>query len=297
MSLIESALEKLRRAGDSTAVALPTAPPVRVPSGAVGSKPTVLPPAPDYVHRQIVIDTKALRNAGYLPDEGLERRFADHYRQIKRPLIEKALTGAADARTIMVSSALPGDGKTFTSINLAMSIARERDISILLLDADAPRAQVSQVFGLRGERGLLDALRDDSVEAESLILGTDVPGLEILPAGRFVDSATELFASARMDQIIARIAARNPRRLVLLDSAPLLVSSEARALLRVPGQVVLVARTDATPRHALRDAVNLVDKNKLQGVILNYSPFHASGGYYYGYTEYSEGAGSTPEGV
>ncbi len=197
----------------------------------------------------------------------------------------------------MVSSALPGDGKTFTSINLALSMARERDISVLLVDADAPRAQVSQVFGLRGEPGLLDALRDETLDVEALILNTDVPGLEILPAGRFVDSATELFASARMDQIAARLAVRNPRRIVLLDSAPLLVSSEARALLRIPGQVVLVARADVTPRHALRDAVNFVDKSKLRGVILNHAPFKTSGGYYYGYPEYGEGSTSNSEAV
>ncbi len=146
---------------------------------------------------------QALRNAGYLPAEGLERRFADHYRQIKRPLIERALAGEPGMRLILVSSALPGDGKTFTSLNLALSMARERDVSVLLVDADAPRAHISEVLGIRGERGLLDALSDESLDVESLIVETDVRGLEILPAGKFVENATELFASARMDQIAA----------------------------------------------------------------------------------------------
>ena len=97
-------------------------------------------------------------------------------------------------------------------------------------------------LAIRGEPGLLDALRDESLEVESLIEHTDIRGLEILPAGRFVENATELLASARMAQIAARIGARNPRRLVVFDSAPLLVSSEARVLLRIPGQVVLVVR-------------------------------------------------------
>jgi exopolysaccharide/PEP-CTERM locus tyrosine autokinase len=230
--------------------------------------------------RRIAIDLRALRNAGYLPEEGLERRFADHYRQVKRPLIEKALGGTPEMRLLLVSSALPGDGKTFTSINLALSMARERDVSVLLVDADTPKGRISEVLGLRGEHGLLDALADETLDVESLILRTDVRGLEILPAGRFVENATELLASARMSQIATRMAARNPRRLVLFDSAPLLVSSEARVLTRIPGQIVLVARAGATPRQAVAEALTHVEKSKMQGLILNQAPFRKAGGYY-----------------
>ncbi len=232
------------------------------------------------------LDLTALRNAGYLPEIGLERRFADHYRQIKRPLIEKALSGAKDARVILVTSALPGDGKTFTSFNLALSMARERDISVLLVDADAPRARVSDVLGLRKARGLLDALADESLDVESLVTRTDVRGLDVLPAGRFIDNTTELFASERMGQIATRLASRNPRRLIILDSAPLLASSEARALTRLPGQVVLVARAGTTPRQAVVDAIAHLDKQKLQGVIVNQVPVRKIGSGYYEYGSY-----------
>ncbi len=294
VSLIESALAKLRRVGEAAAAAsVPTVRPV-VPAPSVPKAPAVVVPRePHYHHRKrITIDPQALRRAGYLPDEGLERRFADHYRQIKRPLIEKALTGPADMRVILVSSALPGDGKTFTSINLTLSIARERDVSVLLVDADAPRGHVSEVFGLRGTRGLIDALSDESLDVESLIVDTDVPGFEILPAGRYVENATELLASARMEQIAARLSARNARRIVILDSAPLLVSSEARVLLRIPGQVLLVVRAGKTPRQAIVDAAAYVEKKRLQGVVLNQAPFRTAGGYYYGYPGYGEDAKS-----
>jgi protein-tyrosine kinase len=241
--------------------------------------------------RRMTINLKALRDAGYLPEESLERRFADHYRQIKRPLIEKALAGDATMRLIMVSSALPGDGKTFTSINLALSMARERDYSVLLVDADAPKARVTEVFGLRGEPGLLDALADQSLDVLSLIQHTDVRGLEILPAGKFVENATELLASARMGQITARLGSRNPRRLVILDSAPLLVSSEARVLTRIAGQIVIVARAGATPRQAVIDALAQFDKSRLGGMVLNHATLRAEGsGYYYGYTGYGTGS-------
>jgi protein-tyrosine kinase len=292
VSLIESTLAKLRRAGETEArphgVVVPRS--VSVPAGAVNRAPapavvaTASEPKAEEPSKRVTIDLEALRAKGYLPEEGLERRFADGYRQIKRPLIEKALAGAADMRLIMVSSALPGDGKTFTSINLALSMARERDISVLLVDADAARARISELFGLRTERGLIDALNDDSLRVESLIVETNLPGLAILPAGGFRDSATELFASVRMDQIAARIRVRDPRRLVIFDTAPLLASGEARAMLRVLGQVVLVARAGVTPRHAIVDAAAQVGKGRLQGVVLNHVPWFAIGpGYHYDY--------------
>jgi protein-tyrosine kinase len=296
MSLIESALAKLRRAEEADARNAMPVPRTVVAAANKGPAALVAPvppplPVPEVREpaKRITIDMRSLREAGYIPEEGLERRFSDHYRQIKRPLIEKAFSGAAEMRMIMVCSALPGDGKTFTSINLAFSMARERDATVLLIDADAPRAHISQVLGIRGEPGLLDALADHSIDVESLVLGTDVRGLEILPAGKFVENATELLASARMAQITTRLAARDPRRLVVFDSAPLLVSSEARALARVPGQVVVVARAAVTPLRALTDAIAQVDKNKLQGVILNHTGEAQGAGYYYGYSDYGAG--------
>jgi protein-tyrosine kinase len=279
VSLIEAALQKMRRAGEATPAsrAMDARAPVAAPAGPV---------------KRITIDFGALRNAGYLPQEGLERRFADHFRQIKRPLVEKALAGGADVHLILVSSALPGDGKSFISVNLAFSMAHERDVSVLLVDADAPRAHVSEIFGIRGEPGLLDALTHESLDVESLIAHTDVRGFEILPAGRFVENATELLASARMSQIAASLGTRNPRRLVLFDTAPVLASSEGRAMLRLPGQIVLVARAGVTPRQALVDALTYVHRSKLQGLILNQAQFTPGAGYY----EYA-GHGASDDGT
>jgi protein-tyrosine kinase len=292
VSLIESALAKLRRSGEVGAppgVLVPRS--VNAAAGATKGPPVAVAPAPEPAEpaRRITIDLKVLRDEGYLPEEGLERRFADHYRGIKRPLIEKALAGGADMHLIIVTSAMPGDGKTFTSLNLALSMARERDASVLLVDADAPKERISEILGVRGERGLLDALADPSLDVESLVVGTDVRGLQILPAGRLVEGATELLASARMGQIVARLVARNPRRLVLFDSAPLLVSSEARALTRIPAQIVLVARAGVTPRRAVADALAHVDRNKVQGLVVNHTRPRPGEVFYYGYLGYGAG--------
>ncbi|HEV2443514.1 MAG TPA: hypothetical protein VGT07_13400 [Steroidobacteraceae bacterium] len=278
MSIIENALDKVRRA---------SAPPV----SSTASVP-LLPEAPEpavAVHHRIAVDFNLLRAQGELPEAGLERRFADYYREIKRPLIQTMLAGDArvDSRLVLVTSALPGEGKSFTALNLAFSVARERDVSVLLVDADLPKGHLSRTFGLQGAPGLLDALADESIDIDSLIVGTDIRGFEILPAGNPVEGAAELVASARMGQIAARLA-RHPRRLVLLDSAPLLASSEARALKQIPGKTLLVTRAGQTSRQALLDAIALLDKTKLHGLVLNDAQGSSGDGYYthYGYSGY-----------
>jgi exopolysaccharide/PEP-CTERM locus tyrosine autokinase len=278
MSIIESALDKVRRTPVAPADA----------SAALQPVPDAQAPA-TFAQRRIAIDFNLLRAQGELPEAGLERRFADYYREIKRPLVQAMLAGDArpESRLALVTSALPGEGKTFTALNLAFSVARERDVSVLLVDADVPKGHLSRTFGLQGEFGLLDALTDESIDIDSLIIGTDVKGFEILPAGRPVEGAAELLASARMGQLAARLA-RHPRRLVLFDSAPLLASSEARALKQLPGRTLLVTRAGRTSRQALLDAIALIDKTKLHGLVLNDA--HASNGddYYthYGYSGY-----------
>lgn len=270
MSLIENALGKHRTEGAQSR------------TGAhlldVLSKPLDPPHTP----RNFQVDLESLRQQGYLPEPSEERRLADHYRQIKRPLIKAALGAEQDPlmRLILVTSPLPGDGKTFTSINLAMSLARERDTTALLIDADLPKAHISRAFGLHEQPGLIDALADDSLDIESLIFRTNIKGLDVLSAGQWNEGVTEMVSSARMSEIATRLVSRSPRRLVMMDSPPLLVSIEARALVQIPGQVVLVVRSGKTPRQAVLDAVGQIDSKKLQGLVLNDARWNAGSGYY-----------------
>jgi protein-tyrosine kinase len=288
VSLIENALEKMRRNRSAEGRQADPASPRELAAASSTAAADRSSESSEAQRRRLAVDWDAVRAAGYLPDPDEAHRFADHYRQIKRPLIDRALArdSAPDARLILLSSALPGDGKTFTAVNLALSMARERDVSVLLVDADLPRSRISQILGMRGEPGLVDALETDSHDVESYVVHTNVEGLDVLPAGETVESATELLASARMEQIAARLVSHNPRRLVLFDSAPLLGSSEARALVKIPGQIVLVVRAGVTPRQAILDAVAHLDASKLQGLILNESTTARGSGYYYGYSSY-----------
>jgi protein-tyrosine kinase len=263
--------------------------------------PRVTEPSHDGVSRdepdgpRMTVDTVALRAAGYLPELERERQFGEQYQRIKRPLIDKALSGdsgAGDPRVIMVSSALPGDGKTFTCINLAISMSLERDISVLLIDADVAKRHVTQIFGLDSRPGLLDALADERREVASVIVPTTTRGLSILPAGSRVPNTAELLSSNRMGKILKSLCARDPRRILLLDSAPLLVANEGRALVKLVGQVALVVRAGRTPRQAVQAAVGLFDLNQAGGVVLNEVPGD-SPGEYYGYGSYGTDGANT----
>ena len=284
MSLVEQALARLRQTNTAKANVDENRSEGAVPAARTKARSTSAA-----VATQLTLDVGRLRAAGYLPEESKDRQFANHYRQIKRPLIAKASSehpvGVLDSRVIMVTSALPGDGKTFTSVNLALSMARERDSSVLLVDADSPKPRVSEIFGLREQAGLLDALEDDTIEIDSLIVPTNVRGFSLLPAGRPVEGASELFSSDRMRQLLMSLVSNDPRRIVLLDSPPLLITSEGRALIKCAGQVLLVVHAGQTPQHAVRDAIALIDEKQAGGLVLNQGQAGLTESYY-GYGAY-----------
>ena len=256
----------------------------------VSAVPTLEPTRPT---RVVHIDRDALRHAELLPPLSQERQLAGEYRHIKRPLIANALgRGVArlpNGHRIMIASAMPGDGKTFTSINLAMSFALEKDLSVVLVDADVAKAHLSRTFGVQNEPGLMDLLRDGHVDVESTILPTDVPGLSILPAGRASETATELLASARMEQLATQICLPHPNRIVLFDSPPLLLTSEAMALASVVGQIVMVVRAGVTPQRAVLDAIDLLGEGRSVGLVLNQADEQVRPGYYYQYYGNNDG--------
>jgi protein-tyrosine kinase len=255
----------------------PSGPPV-----AEGSAPATA--APREPRKWIRVDRQALRHQGLLAPEHQERLLSDQFRQIKRPLIAAAI-GRGVPRTpngqlIMMASALPGEGKTFTSINLALSMALDRDISVLLIDADVAKPHITRTFGVESEPGLLDTLRDETISVDSLILDTDVPGLSILPSGRKSDTAAELLASHRMAQTMAGLAASDPNRIVLIDSSPLLLTNESRVLSHVVGQIVMVVRAGMTPQRAVLDALDHLGEDKSVSFVLNQTRNLPSTGYY-----------------
>jgi protein-tyrosine kinase len=242
--------------------------------------------------RTIVINQDALRIAGLLPPTHQERELAQQFRQIKRPLINNALGRGVvplpHGNLIMVASAVPGEGKTFTSLNLALSMCLEEDVTVLLVDGDVVKPRISRILGVENEPGLLDVVRDPAVSVGSAILATDVPGLSFLPAGRPDANATELLASVRTRDVVALLSGHDATRLVLFDSAPLLLTTESQALAQVAGQILVVVRADQTPQHVVLEALERFDEGKPVFLVLNQSMQQPHAGYYY---QYGRGAG------
>lgn len=240
------------------------------------------------------IPFEALQAEGYLTPALPRSITAEEFRTIKRPLLNnisgRSGTRVDNANLIMVTSALEGDGKTYTSLNLAMSIAMEQNKTVLYVDADVRKATAGNLLGISSDRpGLIDLLSDDTVDPQDVILPTNVDNLRILPAGAPNEHATELLASESMRELMLEFSARYSDRVIVFDSPPLLLTSESAVLTSFMGQIVFVVAANNTPQQAVTEALEKISETKMVGMILNKAPrrpfnlFGLSRGYGYGY--------------
>jgi protein-tyrosine kinase len=244
--------------------------------------------------RTIRIPLQTLKARGFVAPDGLASAISQEFRVIKRPLLANAFGRGTEplpkGRMVMVTSAFPGEGKSFCAINLALSIAAERDTRVLLVDADVARPSVPRELGIRPSAGLMDWLIDGAPELERLVRPTNVERLSLLQAGRRHDHATELLASDSMGCMLDLLATRYPDRIIIFDSPPLLITTESRVLASYMGQVVLVVEAGSTPRDAVKEALAAIGDPGMVGLVLNKSRDARAGGHY-GYEGYGYGAG------
>jgi exopolysaccharide/PEP-CTERM locus tyrosine autokinase len=230
---------------------------------APGATPETESPAPKIHTRQIDLDLERMRAMGMVTAAGGRTNVVEEFRIIKRPLLKRAfgehVAGDKPNNLIMVTSSLPGEGKTYCAINLAMSIAMELDHTVLLVDADVARPSVLRTLGLPAQRGLMDILLDDKLDLSDVLLRTNVDTLSILAAGASNPRATELLASQTMRNLVYEIANRYPDRVVIFDSPPLLLTSEARVLATHMGQIVMVVEAETTTQHAATEALRQLE--------------------------------------
>ena len=237
------------------------------------------------------IDRALLRQQGMIQPEGGVSGLLEEFRIIKRQLLLQAKELARGgmgyaAQRILICSPLPGEGKTYTSVNLALSIAAEKESEVVLVDADFAKPSVLSTLGLPGGKGLMDALTDPSIDVADCVIGTDVAGLWVLPAGSMTNSDTEQLASSHTAQVLDRLVQGAPNRIVIFDSPPALAASPAAELAKYAGQAVVVARCDKTGQGALEDAISLLSACPNIQLLLNGVHFSPSGrrfGSYYGY--------------
>lgn len=250
--------------------------------------PEVARPAPALIPR-VAIDRDALSAQGLLVPGAPVTALAEEFRLIKRQLLLSsrtiAATHGARARAMMVCSASANEGKTYCAINLALSLAAERETEVVLIDADVAKPDVLKRLGVPERRGLLDAVADPGVDVETCIVATDIAQLSLLPAGTRSNEDTELLASERTARIIAALLEANPRRVLVFDSPPVLAASPAATLALHVGQVMFVVRADKTPESDLREAIAMLDDCEEIHLVLNavsYAPGGRRFGSYYG---------------
>jgi protein-tyrosine kinase len=227
--------------------------------------------------------------------EGGRSRTAEEFRMIKRPLLVNVFDRGSGHQTrpnlIMVTSSVQGEGKTFTSLNLAVSITMELDSTVLLVDADVARPGLSRVLHLSERAGLLDRLADERTDLANYLLRTDIAKLTVLPAGTKHNRSTELLASGTMRRLLDELAWRYSDRIVLFDSPPLLETSEASVLASQMGQVVIVVESDSTSQSHVQEALALLSTTDNAYLVLNKCKdtiFTGKYAYGYGYGSYGE---------
>jgi len=237
------------------------------------------------------IDRDLLRETGMIVPEGSVTATLEEFRIVKRQLLAEAAemrraNAGARAQRVLICSPHPGEGKTFCAVNLALAIAAEKECDVLLVDADFAKPSILSTLGLPGGPGLMNALMDEKVDVADFVIGTDVPGLWVLPAGDATTNDSEYLASSRTARVLDRLTRDAPNRMVIFDSPPALAASPAAELAKYVGQAVVVVRADQTGQGALEDAVTLLSACPNIQLLLNAAQFSPSGrkfGSYYGY--------------
>lgn len=287
-SLIEQAakrLEQLKQAGVELPAETPA--PVETKPAPPAAPAPAEPALPPVTSRRIELDLQAIAASGIITPNAPRSAIADEYRIIKRPLISNALgKGAAPidkGNLIIVTSALPGEGKSFTAINLAMSMATELDTTVMLVDADVARPSILNILGLPPAPGLLDVLVNDSVDLSQVLLKTNIDKLTILPSGTKQERATELLASDAMARLLDNMASRYADRIIIFDSPPLLLTTEARVLASHMGQVVMVVKAEETLQADVKHALAAIADCPVKLMMLNQARGDKRAGYGYAY--------------
>lgn len=228
------------------------------------------------------IDREHLRDGGLIVPEDPVTGLLEEFRIVKRELLADARAGGSGAegalaRRILVCSPHPGEGKTYCATNLAIAMAAERGVEVLLVDADVIKPSVTERLGIEDGPGLMDALADPEIRPESLVVRTDIEGLFVLPAGSGTARDAEYLASARTAEVLARLTRGAPDRILIFDTPPALAASPAAELAKHVGQALLVVRADETSRPALEDAQQLLSACGDIKLLLNAARYSPSG--------------------
>jgi receptor protein-tyrosine kinase len=286
MSIIEKAISKLEKAAGSKKTdqvrvvknrrsAVDAVNVISKESDVIRNKQTsLMDSTPDSVNIEsrnyVVIDLKRLNQLGIVtPDQG-KTQIAEQFRIIKRPLLTKAFA-KKNNNLIMITSALAGEGKSFCAVNLAMSIASEMDVG---------RTTIPNILGFENKVGLMDILIEDTVDVADVLIKTSIEKLSLISVGAMHPHATELLASQAMLMLLDELAQRYNDRIVIFDSPPVLLTSEARVLAERMGQIVLVVEAERTAQQTLKHVINQFGASSDISLIYNKDRTFSDNKYY-----------------
>ena len=295
--LIQRAAERLRAAQRPSAAAAPPLSPPPPSAAAETAPPVIVPPGADpdpagddgdaqRTRREVKIDRQRLAKAGITFAVTERSRIAEEFRIILRQILAKAETiETGPSRLIMVTSARPREGKTFTAINLALAIASQRDFRVLVMDCDVERQSLTSILGIDAETGIFDVLENESLDMRDILLRTDIPNLTVLPAGNRRPGVPELMSSRRMRDVLSEMAHRYSDRYIIVDAPPCLATSDPSILASMVGQIVFVVEANRTQEPEIDESLRLISTCPNISMILNKtegtsSDYFGSYGYY-----------------
>jgi protein-tyrosine kinase len=239
----------------------------------------------------ISINREKLFRQGFLDIDNSGSEMVEEYRIIKRPLVNNAFgaqkEGIKRANLILITSSVPSEGKTFTAVNLALSLASERDKKVLLVDADVANPCIGKLLGINNQHGLIDYLDGEDLDFAKMMVKTDIPGFSFIPAGKKHSFSTELLASHRMEILVDELHARYADRIVIFDSPPLLAATQAEVLASLVGQVILVVEAEITNQSLVAESINKLKVCDVVLTLLNKST-RSLDAKYFGYSSYGQ---------
>ena len=235
--------------------------------------------------RVAVIDLEGLKARGFVTPDAPSTKIADEFRLVKRPIIRNVLgrdgIGVKNGNLVMVTSALPGEGKTFIAVNLAISLAMEYDNTVLLVDGDVAKPELPRLLGVPDSPGLLDLLTNPELDVGEALVKTNVDKLTVLPAGTSHRRATELLASEQMAGLLDEMATRYTDRIIIFDSPPLMRSTESRTLASHMGQIVMVVAAESTSQNVVSQGLAAIGSCEQVMMLLNKAGGSDAGEYGY----------------
>jgi protein-tyrosine kinase len=208
------------------------------------------------------LDMAALEKAGLVVGHKVRTRISEEFRitvgHLLRSMQANYSPGRGAPNVIMLTSARPGEGKSFSSLNLAGSIAQHTQREVLLMDVDAKQRSISSQLGLTDRPGLLDLSNNTSLRIEDVIIKTSIPHLSLMPVGSGQSGGLDITQTRPVTALVERIARRFPNSVVLLDAPPCLSTSDPSTLAPFVGQIVLVVEAERTQRNEVIAALDLI---------------------------------------